>query len=153
MGFRMSLSSQELRELGAGHLGRLLLHALRRVQATSLGKLQERGHPAVRTGHIPVFSGVAQGGARITDLAVAAGMTRQMMGRLVRELEEEGYVCSHPDPHDQRAVVVELTDRGVAFCADAQEVMSELEAAYAELLGGDGLAQLRTALIRLAAER
>jgi len=151
MGFRMS-RPDELRELGTAHLGRLLLHALRRVQATSLSKLQERGHPTVRTGHIPVFSGVASGITRITDLAAAAGMTRQMMGRLVRELETEGYVRNRPDSHDQRAVVVELTPRGVAFCDDAQAVMTELEAEYADLLGGTGLVELRAALIRLAAE-
>jgi DNA-binding MarR family transcriptional regulator len=151
MGFRMShVSPEELRELGTAHLGRLLLQALRRVQATSVGKLQQRGHPAVRTGHIPVFGQVAAGPARITDLAASAGMTRQMMGRLVRELEDEGYVRSGPDLHDQRAVMVELTPRGVAFCDDAQQVMTEMEAEYAELLGGDGLDQLRTALARLA---
>jgi DNA-binding MarR family transcriptional regulator len=152
MGFRMShVSADELREMGAGHLARLLLHALREVQAVSLAKLHERGHPAVRTGHIPVFSGVATAGtARITDLANAAGMTRQMMGRLVRELEQEGYLHSHPDPHDQRAVTVELTPRGEAFCDDAQQVMAELEARYAELLGDGGLTQLRSALVRLA---
>ena len=142
----------ELRELGSAHLGRLLLHALRRVQATSLSKLHGRGHPAVRTGHIPVFSGVASGIPRITDLAAAAGMTRQMMGRLVRELEGEGYLHSRPDPRDQRAMVVELTPRGFAFCDDAQAVMTELEAEYADLLGHDGLTDLRATLLRLAAE-
>jgi DNA-binding MarR family transcriptional regulator len=114
-------------------------------------KLHERGHRDLRTGHIPVFSNVAAGGMRITDLAAQAGMTRQMMGRLVRELADLGYVTSHPDPADQRAVIVELTERGWQFCRDAQEVMVELEREYATLLGGDELAQLRSALVRLAA--
>src|SRR6266542_3146473 len=79
----------EQRELADAHLGRLLLQALRRVQASSVAKLQERGHPDVRTGHLPVFSNVEEEGTRITDLAARAGMTRQMMGRLVRELERQ----------------------------------------------------------------
>ena len=133
------------------HLGRLLLHALRRVQATSIGRLQQRGHPGVRTGHIPVFGGIDAGGTRITDLATRAGVTRQMMGRLVRELEELGYVATRQDPSDLRAVVVTLTDKGYAFGADGLRVMAEMEREYAELIGAAEYAAVRAALIKLAA--
>src|SRR6185295_19288107 len=92
------------------HLARLLLRALRAVQASYIERLQQRGHPGVRTGHIPVFAGLDPGGTRITDLANRAGMTRQMMGRLVRELADLGYLAADPDPHDQRAVIVTMTD-------------------------------------------
>jgi DNA-binding MarR family transcriptional regulator len=145
------LTPEEQRELGSAHLARLLLQALRRVERASVDKLHERGHRGVRTGHIPVFASVDKGGTRITDLAARAGMTRQMMGRLVRELAEQGYVASHGDPVDQRAVIVTLTDRGWAFCDDAQEVITELEGEYATLLGGADLDRLRVALARLAA--
>ncbi len=144
------LTEAELHELGSAHLGRLLLQALRAVEADSVGRLRERGHEAVRTGHIPVFSGLGGGRRRITDLAAGAGMTRQMMGRLVRELEETGYVRSAGDPADQRATVVELTEHGWRFCHDAQDVMRDLERGYGELLGTGGLARLRKALSTLA---
>ena len=144
------MSPDELRELAGAHLGRLLLHALRRVQASSVGKLQHRGHPEIRVGHIPVFSNVDAGGTKITDLATRAGMTRQMMGRLVRELEILEYAESRPDPADHRAVIVSLTERGWQFCADAQAVMVELEREYADLLGPGGLPRLRESLLRLA---
>jgi len=148
MGFRMS-RTPDRRELASAHLGRLLLHAHRRVQVDSIAKLQERGHGEVRTGHIPVFSNVDKDGTRITDLAARAGMTRQMMGRLVRELESLGYATSRSDPADQRAIVVSLTENGWRFCDDAQEVMVELEREYADLLGDDGLHRLRDALLTL----
>ena len=140
----------EVRELAGAHLARLLLGALRQVEAASLAALHERGHAGVRTGHIPVFA--AGDGTRITDLAAGAGMTRQMMGRLVRELAEAGYVTARTDPADQRAVVVALTDRGWAFCDDAREVMAALEARYADLLGPDAFTALRTALTDIAHE-
>jgi|SRR6266536_5093751 len=157
MGFRMShdarLGAAERHQLATAHLGRLLLQALRRVEASSMRKLQERGHRELRTGHIPVFGNVATGGTRITELAASAGMTRQMMGRLVRELEDLGYARSRPDPADQRAVIVELTGRGWQFCDDAQEVMVELEREYDGLLGAGGLARLRSMLTQVAAPR
>jgi DNA-binding MarR family transcriptional regulator len=143
------LSPDDQRVLGTAHLARLLLQALRRVERASVDKLHGRGHEAVRTGHIPVFANVDAEGTRITDLAARAGMTRQMMGRLVRELEEHGYASSRPDPGDHRAVIVSLTERGWAFCHDAQEVMAELEREYETLLGAD-LDRLRAALSRLA---
>ena len=144
------LAESERRELAGAHLARLLLQALRRVEIASIRKLQERGHREVRTGHIPVFGNVASGGMRITDLAANAGMTRQMMGRLVRELEELDYVDSQSDPTDQRAVIVTLTERGARFLADAPAAIADVERDYADLLGADELRQLREALVRLS---
>jgi DNA-binding MarR family transcriptional regulator len=172
------------------------LRAVRAVQSTYIERLQQRGHPGLRTGHIPVFAGLnpevaaepttaesttaesttagpatagpatagpgapavpdgagprpggagAPGGTRITDLANRAGMTRQMMGRLVRELEALGYLTTATHPDDQRAVVVTMTERGHAIRAEAAEVIAELEADYAVLLHDSGLAQLKGAL-------
>jgi DNA-binding MarR family transcriptional regulator len=128
------------------HIARLLQRALREVQAEYFDRLQTRGHPGVRTGHIPVFAGIEAGGTRITDLADRGGMTRQMMGRLVRELETLGYVRTAGDPADQRAVIVTLTRRGRSLGAEAAEIIRELEGEYADRLGDPGLASLRTAL-------
>lgn len=139
MGFRMSPVTDV-------HLARLLLRTLRTVQNTYLERLQQRGHPGVRTGHIPALAGLDPDGTRITDLATRAGMTRQMMGRLVRELTDLGYLRTRADPADQRAVIVTMTDRGRAFGAAAGEVMRELEREYGDLLGDPGLAALKGGL-------
>ncbi|GAA0728629.1 winged helix-turn-helix transcriptional regulator [Dactylosporangium roseum] len=141
-------SAEELRALP---LGRLLLHAHRRAQAASLAKLQASGHADVRLGHLPVLTGLDPSGTRITELAARAGMTRQMMGRLVRELEVLGYVGSRPDPTDQRAVVVTLTDRGAAFLSDAPAAIAEVDSDVATLLGPADLAKLREMLVRISA--
>ncbi len=135
------------------HIARLLLRAVRAVQSTYIERLQQRGHPGLRTGHIPVFAGlnpestnVAGEGTRITDLANRAGMTRQMMGRLVRELEALGYLSTATHPEDQRAVVVTMTERGHAIRAEAAAVIAELEADYAVLLNDPDLTSLKGAL-------
>jgi DNA-binding MarR family transcriptional regulator len=137
------------------HIARLLLRAVRAVQSTYIERLQQRGHPGLRTGHIPVLAGLnpegAEGGqesagTRITDLANRAGMTRQMMGRLVRELEALGYLSTATHPDDQRAVVVTMTERGHAIRTEAAAVITELEADYAVLLNDPDLAALKGAL-------
>lgn len=131
------------------HIARLLLRAVRAVQSTYIERLQQRGHPGLRTGHIPVFAGLdpeSAEGTRITDLANRAGMTRQMMGRLVRELEALGYLATATHPDDQRAVVVTMTERGNAIRAEAAAVIAELEADYAVLLNDPDLASLKGGL-------
>jgi DNA-binding MarR family transcriptional regulator len=130
-------------------LGRLLLQAYRRAQAASLAKLQQRGHSKIRPGHLPVITNLDPDGTRITELANRAGMTRQMAGRLVRELEELDYVESRGDPTDQRAVIVSLTDLGSRFLGDAPAAITDVDRDYADLLGADELARLRAALITL----
>ena len=141
------LTPEELRALP---LGRLLLHAHRRAQAASLAKLQAGGHGEIRLGHLPVITNLDPAGIRITDLAAKAGMTRQMAGRLVKELEASGYVSSRPDPNDQRAVIVALTGRGSAFLADAPAAMAAVDGDFAALLGADELARLRESLLRIS---
>jgi DNA-binding MarR family transcriptional regulator len=135
------------------HIARLLLRAVRAVQATYIERLQQRGHPGLRTGHIPVLAGLnpdagpdSPPGTRITDLANRAGMTRQMMGRLVRELESLGYLATAAHPDDLRAVVVTMTERGNAIRAEAAEIIAEMEADYAVLLDDPDLAALKGAL-------
>jgi DNA-binding MarR family transcriptional regulator len=137
-------------ELSTMPLGRLLLHAHRRAQAASLAKLQASGHSEIRLGHLPVITNLDPAGTRITDLAVKAGMTRQMAGRLVRELEGLGYVSSRQDPHDQRAVVVALTDRGTSFLAGAPAAMAAVDGDFAALLGAGELTRLRESLLRIS---
>jgi DNA-binding MarR family transcriptional regulator len=69
-----------------------------------------------------------------------------MMGRLVRELETLGYLATAAHPDDLRAVVVTMTERGNAIRAEAAEVIAELEADYAVLLGDPDLSALKGAL-------
>ena len=144
------LGAQADQDCENAHLGRLLLQALRRVQANAVAKLHACGHPDIRAGHLPVFGYIDDAGTRITDLAARAGMTRQMMGRLVRELEDLGYVATHSDPGDQRAVIVTLTAQGTRFGVDGEAVKARLEHEYAELLGPGEPARLRRSLLRLA---
>jgi len=134
------------------HIARLLLRAVRAVQSTYIERLQQRGHPGLRTGHIPVFAGLnteGDEGTRITDLANRAGMTRQMMGRLVRELESLGYLATAAHPDDLRAVVVTMTERGNAIRAEAGEVIADMEADYAIMLKDPDLAALKDALLAI----
>jgi DNA-binding MarR family transcriptional regulator len=67
--------------------------------AASLGSL-ERGGPR-----------------RITDLAMAEGVSQPSMTQLIQRLEQRGLVARQSDPADGRVALVSLTDEGRAAVA------------------------------------
>ena len=115
-------------------------------------RLAEAGHSAIRPGHGCVFRFVNEGGARLTDLAETAGLTKQAVGEAVADLERLGYVERASDPRDGRAKVIRLTDLG----ADAQRtglaIFTEMEREWAERYGAERVATLRELLEEIAAD-
>jgi len=140
----------EIADAGGDGLGRLLLRAVRAVNEQIIERLTSLGHPDIRGSHTAVFANLDGGGTRAVNLAQRAGMTRQAMSNLVRELEAAGYVVLAADPDDGRASLVRLTARGERFCQEAAVVIRRVESEYAQRLGDPDLQQLRHSLRALA---
>jgi DNA-binding MarR family transcriptional regulator len=85
-------------------------------------------------------------GARLTELAHIARITKQSMGALVDSLEQNGYVERVQDPEDGRASRVRLTARGRRYARDVRAFARELEDRVAKRIGARRLKELRTAL-------
>ncbi|GAA1769550.1 winged helix DNA-binding protein [Agromyces humatus] len=138
-----------LREFAAAS-GDGVAHLLARASGITMGnalqRLAEMGHSSVRMAHLAVFSSLDPEGTRISDLAARAGISRQAMSMLVRDLEASGYVRSAPDPSDRRAIIVELDRRGAEFCRAAVVASAELDAAVEATVGRTEFEQIRRAL-------
>ncbi|WP_277207730.1 MarR family winged helix-turn-helix transcriptional regulator [Isoptericola croceus] len=132
-------------------LGFLLLAAADTVVTATLAEVAAQGHPQIRRVHVPVFMHLEPAGATISTLADRAGVTRQAMTGVVRELEGLGYVSATPDPTDRRARRVTLTALGAEYCGAATLVSERMTAQWAERLGGDAIDRLRDQLRSLAA--
>lgn len=144
-----SKSTPSLTEL-ADTLGARLRAPYRQLQRQLYARL-EREFPDIRRAHSVVFRHVGPAGARLTDLAEQAEMTKQSMAYLVGHLVERGYLQTSRHPDDGRAVLVELTDQGRAFIAAALAGSADLERKLATGMGGTKLAQLRQLLAELNA--
>lgn len=87
----------------------------------------------VGAAHIHITRHLPPEGARLTELARRAGMSKQAMGSLVRQCEAWGMVTRSADPHDARARTVRFTEIGLAWLAAyhaaATQAQSELQAA------------------------
>lgn len=119
--------------------------------ASSLGaelfeRLAEQGYGDLRPRHGPVLAYLDEDGVRATQLARLSGLHKQIVGRLVDELEELGYVERRLDPGDRRAKLVIPTKRGLEQLQRGDEIVAEIEARHATAIGGRSYAEFRDAL-------
>jgi DNA-binding MarR family transcriptional regulator len=113
-------------------------------------RLLRLGYEDVRTGHLALLLNLERGGGRSTELARQAGITKQSMGELVRDLEASDFVERRSDPRDGRAQLILPTGRGLMLIAHARQAVAEVEAEAAGRLGPKRYGELRRALTVLA---
>jgi len=86
------------------------------------------GRPEIKPSHNAVVAHLPSSEPRrAADLATRAGMTRQSMGELVRELEGFGLVEMVPDPQDGRAKLVSWTEDGLAIARIGKRHLAAIE--------------------------
>lgn len=129
-------------------VAKLIDRAYHGINRAVVRGLAARGFPDLRASHAVVFELVG-GGARVSDMAAQAGMSKQGMAQLVAHLEASGYLQRTPDPADGRAQVVTLTARGRRSVEAATEVGREVYSPWVEVLGPHRLTELRRALQRV----
>lgn len=133
-------------------LGWLLRLPYSHLSERVYGSIAARGFPDIRAAHGAVFRHILPSGSRLTELAEAAGMTKQGMAYLVEGLTAAGYLESRPDPADGRARRIHLTRRGQSVTEALLALSEEAEAEFGRRIGPNKLARLRALLEELAEE-
>ncbi len=130
----------------------VLVHTLDRVLSLDMvSQARRRGFAEIKSAHNSVFSVLPREGARAADMAAKAGITRQSMGEVIRDLESLGIVETTPDPHDGRAKLVRYTDYGLEVIRGGRLHFIELEERFAAELGAEEYAAVRAGLERITA--
>ena len=130
------------------HLGRWLGHAMRRFDARVLQLMARNpGVPLalanlaardqISAAHIHITRHLALQGSRLTDLAQAAGMTKQAMGKLVDQCEAWGLVTREDDALDARARRVVFTEAGLAWLQAFRDAVLQAEQEFRDAVGQD----------------
>ncbi|WP_394791488.1 MarR family winged helix-turn-helix transcriptional regulator [Rhodoferax sp.] len=130
------------------HLGRLMGAALRRFDARvlelmarnievplALSNLAARAQ--VGAAHVHITRHLPLQGARLTDLAAQAGMSKQAMGDLVDQCAAWGMVAREPDPLDARARRVVFTATGLSWLQAFQDAVAQAEDEFRSAVGDD----------------
>ena len=130
------------------HLGRLLGHAMRRFDERVLQLMaSNEGVPLalanlaardqISAAHVHITRHLGMEGARLTDLAQAAGMSKQAMGNLVNQCEAWGLVSKQDDPLDARAKQVCFTADGLAWLQAFKDAVAQAEQEFREAVGAE----------------
>jgi DNA-binding MarR family transcriptional regulator len=145
----MSATRRSRRRQQDPDLGVLAARLLFAFQGELFTGLAERGHGELRPRHGAVIAYLDEDGIRASEIARLSGQHKQVVTRLVDELEELGYVQRRPDPGDRRAKLVVPTRRGREVMRQADQITAAMERRHAEVLGPAAYAQVRHALRRL----
>jgi len=116
-------------------LGVLAGRLLFAVQGALFGRLAAEGFDDLRPQHGAVLAWIEADGSRATELAQRSGQHKQVIGKLVDELEALGYVERHPDPDDRRAKLVVPTVRGRRQMARSDAIVADVERELADAVG------------------
>src|SRR3954449_2667392 len=103
-------------------LGVLATRLLFSLQDELFERLAEAGYDDLQPRHGAVLAFLDEDGVRATELARLSGRHKQIVGRIVDELEELGYVERRPDPLDRRAKLVFPTKRGLEQTRHGDEI-------------------------------
>ena len=115
----------------------LVHNADRAFQAHMVRAAHERGRPDIKPAHNHLFGILGDEGDRAANLAARAGITRQSMGEVIRELVDLGILEMVPDPEDGRAKVVRYTQEGRRFSREGFRHLRDLESRFEAEFGAD----------------
>ena len=115
-------------------------------------RVQAAGFADLRPGHGCVFGTITPEGARLTDLAERANLTKQAVGEVVSELERAGYVERVPDPSDGRAKIIRLTERGTAAWEFGWSVLNEVRERWEDRYGKERVTTMVELLTEIVTE-
>jgi DNA-binding MarR family transcriptional regulator len=123
------------------------------LQDELFARLAEAGYDDLHPRHGAVLAFLDEDGVRATELARLSGRHKQIIGRIVDELEELGYVERRPDPADRRAKLVFPTERGLDQVRLGDQIVADIEARHAGEVGAKAYAQFRDVLRGVVARR
>jgi DNA-binding MarR family transcriptional regulator len=130
------------------HIGRLARTPYLEMMNKVYERLHELGFTDMNSYYSVVFQFIGDG-ARMTDMAKKASMTKQNMKYLLEHLENMGYVERFEDKTDRRAVLFRLTGKGISYRDKAYEVIADVELQWANEIGIENMIQLKKLLAQL----
>lgn len=134
-------------------LGVLTVRTMFGLQRELFLSLAEQGHPRLRPRHGAVLAYLDPEGSRATDLAAQSGQHKQVIGTLVDELVELGYVERKPDPSDRRAKLIVPTELGLDQMTESDAIVARIERGHAEAVGEQAYAEFKRVFTLIAARQ
>ncbi len=127
-------------------LARLLSAATQQAVQRLNDTLAAQGFPDLRPAHGYAVLAVGPDGVTTSQLGGHLGITKQAAAKLAAQLERDGYLRRAEHPSDGRAQLLQRTVRGEALLKATAKVQEQIEAEWAQAVGGPEIRAMRRAL-------
>jgi DNA-binding MarR family transcriptional regulator len=104
---------------------------------------------ALRGSHFRLLAHVPPGGARVTDIAEMADITKQATGEQLAVLAKWKLVETVPQASDRRIRLTRRTPLGDEMAAEVNAMVTEVEERWSKVIGESEFETLRQALIAI----
>ncbi len=108
-----------------------IMEVLRRMGHENDGT---KGHP-VKMAYMPFIMIIGPDGATNNEIAQHANVSKQAMSKVMKELQELGFIIVKPHEGDKRSSQIYLSDKGKEFVLQARICMNELMEEYRQAIG------------------
>ncbi len=108
----INLVLEKYRRFNDHNLARLVRTVERHMTNEISRTLQYHGYNTLSARHLQVFENLDTEGVSIVSLAQRAGISKQAMSKMVKEVAIEGFVDVMTDDRDNRVQLVNVTEKG-----------------------------------------
>jgi DNA-binding MarR family transcriptional regulator len=133
-------------------LGVLLFLLVDDYESRFLAAYRKLGFDDVLRSHGAVMRHLDSSCASISELSLRAGITKQTIGKIVRQLECLGYLSVVTSSEDRRARIVRFSLRGERLVSASNRVVDEIRKHYRQRLGEQIFIRLNQLLDAVTAE-
>jgi DNA-binding MarR family transcriptional regulator len=104
---------------------------------------------ALRGSHFRLLAHIPPGGARVTDIAELADITKQSTGELLAILANWNLVETVPQLSDRRIRLTRRTALGDDMVLELNMMITEVEQRFSKIIGESGFETLRGSLVAI----
>ncbi|MEH6549760.1 MAG: MarR family winged helix-turn-helix transcriptional regulator [Pseudomonadales bacterium] len=115
-------------------------------QSVLIDLSRAQGFTNMKSSDDQVLLNMGTEGARLGEIARINDMTTQGVGRIVRSLEQRGFVTRKTDPEDARGKILYLTAQGFELRATWSEGARQLAKKFMQIIGEQALTELTDSL-------
>jgi DNA-binding MarR family transcriptional regulator len=120
----INLVLEKYRRFNDHNLARLVRTVERHITNQISRELQIHGYVSLSARHLQVFEHLDTEGVSIIQLAQRAGISKQAMSKMVKEVAHEGFINVVTDDRDNRVQLVNVTQKGADLIVDIRRQTS-----------------------------
>ena len=133
-------------------LGRVMSKMKRFIGRYIEQRLPELGFPDFKASYIAFLANLEEDGITNNELARRAGVTKQAMSKVVKLLEDDGYIYTVKNERDSRSSQIFINERGKQLMVAVFNCMEEIREKFQAIAGRERVEQMIDTMVMLVRE-